>query len=194
MGIKNSKSTTAMGANYVGERDLRAAPVAAASIVAKVERDQLLDRLAEKYPEYGFNQHKVTELSSIKKRFKLWARVRNIELHLPEYGSTSSQNHWEKWAESWLIANRCELLGRNVRLPFAEVDLIIFKNKQLHLIEVKSRGIDAHFLPRVSLFQRDRLERCVQFLSHSLQVCVRAHLITFDKNKKPVCFVDFLAD
>jgi len=38
--------------------DLRAEPVAAASIVAKVARDAYMRRLAEKYPVYGFDRHK----------------------------------------------------------------------------------------------------------------------------------------
>jgi ribonuclease HII len=38
--------------------DLRATPVAAASIVAKVARDTFMRRLAEKHPEYGFEKHK----------------------------------------------------------------------------------------------------------------------------------------
>ncbi len=38
--------------------DLRAEPVAAASIVAKVARDAYMRRLAEKYPVYGFERHK----------------------------------------------------------------------------------------------------------------------------------------
>lgn len=38
--------------------DLRAKPVGAASIVAKVERDQEMIRLAKDYPQYGFEGHK----------------------------------------------------------------------------------------------------------------------------------------
>lgn len=38
--------------------DLRATPIGAASIVAKVTRDQLMKRMAEKYPLYGFEKHK----------------------------------------------------------------------------------------------------------------------------------------
>jgi ribonuclease HII len=38
--------------------DALSASVAAASIVAKVHRDGLLDRLARRYPAYGFEQHK----------------------------------------------------------------------------------------------------------------------------------------
>lgn len=38
--------------------DLRALPISCASIVAKVARDGLMIRMAEKYPVYGFEKHK----------------------------------------------------------------------------------------------------------------------------------------
>ena len=38
--------------------DAKCLPIAAASIIAKVTRDHMLDELGEKYPEYGFEVHK----------------------------------------------------------------------------------------------------------------------------------------
>ena len=38
--------------------DSRSANIAAASVLAKVSRDHYMERLSEKYPEYGFGQHK----------------------------------------------------------------------------------------------------------------------------------------
>jgi ribonuclease HII len=38
--------------------DLRATPIGAASIVAKVTRDTMMKNLGEKYPVYGFEKHK----------------------------------------------------------------------------------------------------------------------------------------
>ncbi len=38
--------------------DAKALPIAAASIIAKVTRDHMMDELAKKYPEYGFEKHK----------------------------------------------------------------------------------------------------------------------------------------
>ena len=38
--------------------DAKALPIAAASIIAKVTRDHMMDELTKKYPEYGFEKHK----------------------------------------------------------------------------------------------------------------------------------------
>ena len=38
--------------------DAKALPIAAASIIAKVTRDHMLEELGKKYPEYGFEVHK----------------------------------------------------------------------------------------------------------------------------------------
>ena len=38
--------------------DAKSASIAAASIIAKVHRDELMDRLALEYPQYGFERHK----------------------------------------------------------------------------------------------------------------------------------------
>ena len=38
--------------------DAKSASIAAASIIAKVTRDHMMDEYDKKYPEYGFAQHK----------------------------------------------------------------------------------------------------------------------------------------
>ena len=38
--------------------DAKALPIAAASIIAKVTRDHMMQELGKKYPEYGFEVHK----------------------------------------------------------------------------------------------------------------------------------------
>ncbi|MCX8027575.1 MAG: ribonuclease HII [Thermodesulfovibrionales bacterium] len=38
--------------------DAKSASIAAASIIAKVSRDRIMDEMHEKYPQYGFNKHK----------------------------------------------------------------------------------------------------------------------------------------
>jgi ribonuclease HII len=51
-GLEGIRQTT------VVKGDLRATPIGAASIVAKVARDNLMKKLGEKYPVYEFGRHK----------------------------------------------------------------------------------------------------------------------------------------
>ena len=48
----------AIPAQCVVKGDGRSASIAAASILAKVERDRYMTEMAEKYPGYGFEKHK----------------------------------------------------------------------------------------------------------------------------------------
>ncbi|MCL2703866.1 MAG: ribonuclease HII [Defluviitaleaceae bacterium] len=52
------KIETATHFQYVVRGDYLSHSIAAASIVAKVERDAYMNEMHEIYPEYGFNQHK----------------------------------------------------------------------------------------------------------------------------------------
>jgi ribonuclease HII len=58
-------------ASSVVKGDLLVPEISAASIVAKVTRDREMDKLAEKYPQYGFEKHKgyptAAHLEAIKK-------------------------------------------------------------------------------------------------------------------------------
>lgn len=45
-------------AEYVVKGDLKSYTIGCASIIAKVYRDELMTKLSEKYPEYGFEKHK----------------------------------------------------------------------------------------------------------------------------------------
>ena len=51
--------------------DAKALPIAAASIIAKVTRDHMMEELGKKYPEYGFEIHKgygtATHMEALKK-------------------------------------------------------------------------------------------------------------------------------
>ena len=66
--------------------DLRCSPISAASIVAKVTRDQLMRDLGAEYPQYGFEKHKgygspghkksIAEFGPIKAHRKTFAGVK----------------------------------------------------------------------------------------------------------------------
>ena len=54
----NRCPTLAMPAEAVVKGDSKVPAIAAASILAKVTRDRLMERYAESYPQYGFEVHK----------------------------------------------------------------------------------------------------------------------------------------
>jgi ribonuclease HII len=51
--------------------DLRCKPISAASILAKVVRDQLMKQLHQEFPVYGFEKHKGYSTPQHKKLIKL---------------------------------------------------------------------------------------------------------------------------
>lgn len=52
--------------------DLRAEPVAAASIVAKVTRDELMEKMSADFPKYGFEKHKGYSTKAHKQAIAQW--------------------------------------------------------------------------------------------------------------------------
>ena len=45
----------------------------------------------------------------------------------------------EEWAVTWLVNNGYEILQRNWRHSYYEIDIVAIKNDKLHIIEVKTR-------------------------------------------------------
>lgn len=62
--------------------DLRASPIAAASIVAKVARDRLMAETAKVFPHYGFEKHKGYCTKEHKEAIKVWGPCK---LHRPSF-------------------------------------------------------------------------------------------------------------
>lgn len=54
----NKLPTLECDAEFVIKGDAKSASIAAASVLAKVARDRYMKKLAEEYPQYGFEQHK----------------------------------------------------------------------------------------------------------------------------------------
>ena len=62
--------------------DQRATPIAAASIVAKVHRDNLLKEVAHEYPQYGFEKHKGYSTMAHKEAIAQWGPTK---IHRPTF-------------------------------------------------------------------------------------------------------------
>ncbi|HZJ68753.1 MAG TPA: ribonuclease HII [Candidatus Eisenbacteria bacterium] len=121
--------------------------IAAASILAKVSRDNFMIEQAKRYPEYAFDQHKgyatAAHYQAIKEHGLTPIHRLNF-LHKLKLGSNSTSaigSKAEREIENNLAEKGYLLLEKNFWLrPFGEIDLIMQKNKRIIFVEVKARG------------------------------------------------------
>lgn len=62
----------------------------------------------------------------------------------------------ERLAEAYLIDQGLELLERNFRTSYGEIDLVMLQGDQLVFVEVKTRSSDAFGLPEESVTERKK--------------------------------------
>lgn len=138
-------------AKAIVKGDSLSASIAAASILAKVERDRYMLRLAKIYPQYSFEKHK---------GYPTKAHYAAIEEHgiIPEHRLTFLKNFDEKhrtkpkpqnqsvgikgenFAANYLEKQGCTVLERNFRSRFGEIDVIAKLGEDtIVFTEVKTR-------------------------------------------------------
>lgn len=63
-----------------------------------------------------------------------------------------------KWGEAlaadYLIARGCQIVGRNIRTPYGEIDLLAIDGDQTVFVEVKTRTTGTFGAPEVSVTPR----------------------------------------
>ena len=141
--------------------DLLVPEVSAASIVAKVARDDYMHKLAEKYPGYGFEKHvgygtaahkkALAELGVCpehRKSFKPIAELLGATTVKNSTKSTKSKgNRGEDAVCEYLKESGHEIVARNWKNKYCEIDIISRFNGVLCFTEVKYRrvgnGLDA---------------------------------------------------
>ncbi len=117
--------------------------IAAASIVAKVARDDLMDALAKEHPHYGFEKNKGYGTS-----LHLQAlRDHGVcSLHRRSFLKKLDFLHEGEVAESrvaqWLASQGFVLKHSRWRVGRMEIDLVAEKSDELHFFEVRFRAQD----------------------------------------------------
>ena len=141
--------------------DLLIPEVSAASIVAKVARDNYMHELATKYPNYGFEKHvgygtafhrKALEQFGVcpehRKSFRPIAELLGAETKAKKTYSTKARGDQGETAVcEYLIANGHKIITRNWKNKYCEIDIVSDFNGILCFTEVKYRksgaGLDA---------------------------------------------------
>ncbi|MDO5734559.1 MAG: ribonuclease HII [Eubacteriales bacterium] len=157
--------------------DAKSNSIAAASILAKESRDQLMTAYDEIYPGYNFAKHKgygtkehreklsevgpspIHRLSFLR---KFAFGEKREESSLESLGSRA-----EKSVAEHLIKQGYRLLERNFALAnFGEIDLIMQRGEQIEIIEVKARKNEAEawdFGWNIDQKKRSRLARLGEY-------------------------------
>ena len=146
--------------------------VSAASIVAKVERDNYMKELAKKYPGYGFEKHvgygtaahqKAMETLGLtpehRRSFGPVAKLAGITSSAPRRPSTKQiGDAGEQKIADFLVSRGHEILGRNVRGRAFEIDIVSKLGDKIFFTEVKTRKDKTHGAP-AEFVDKKKLEK-----------------------------------
>ncbi|MBX6377982.1 MAG: ribonuclease HII [Clostridia bacterium] len=148
--------------------DDRSVSIAAASILAKVYRDRLMEAYARHYPGYGFEVHKGYPTSLHRRAL---SRLGPSPLHRLTYTpvaalaaaaapSGAGASAFGAWAEARVAAYLAErglrLVERNYRCRFGEIDLVMRDGSDLVFVEVRARSSAAFGGPEETVGARKR--------------------------------------
>ena len=144
--------------------DARAAPIAAASIIAKVTRDEWVCKQDKLYPQYGFASHKgyatLQHRKAIEKYGSCQLHRQSFIVNKPTKNQNNKTPNKGKVAEDKALVffkqQGWKLVDRNQKIADVEIDLIFRNQKGWLLVEVKSDNKWRRSLP-MSARQKDRL-------------------------------------
>ena len=157
--------------------DSKSLSIAAASIIAKVERDRLMSRLAKEHPDYGFESHKgygtqrhlaaicrIGPCAEHRMSFRPLNRAltRRFKSSTTEVGRSA-----ESFAAAALEDRGMTVIGRNFSTRFGEVDLVALAGETLVFVEVRARRSRAFVTPAETVMgekSRRLIVACQQFI------------------------------
>ena len=163
--------------------DLLVKEVSAASIVAKVERDNYMKELAKKYPGYGFEKHVGYGTAAHQKAMETLGLTPEhrrsfgpvAKLAASEISATSIQTNactsasycpstkqigdaGEQKIADLLISCGHEILARNYKTRTFEIDIVSKLGDKIYFTEVKTRKSKAHGSP-ADFIDKKKLEK-----------------------------------
>lgn len=135
--------------------DSKSASVAAASIIAKVTRDRMMIELDDTYPEYGFKKHKGYGTSE---HYENIIKYGVTPIHRMSFLKKMREKHptvqflggkiGEKLSYGWLCNHGYDVIAKNYKSEYGEIDLIAIKDKYICFIEVKLRNSNCLYAPK----------------------------------------------
>ena len=131
--------------------DLLVPEVSAASIIAKVARDNYMVELAKEYPNYGFEKHVGYGTAAHKNALLEFGPCPEHRRSFRPIAELAGDNRaiashvidgrkGEEAAAKYLVEHGYEILERNWKTKWCEIDIIASQNNTLYFVEVKYRN------------------------------------------------------
>ena len=142
--------------------DLLIKEVSAASIVAKVARDQYMIELGNKYPGYNFEKHMGYGTAAHRAALaKLGPCPEHRQSVKPVSAGVANSSrvrgdHAETVVADCLTAHGHHIVARNHKTKFYEIDIISIKDNQIFFTEVKYRKTATHGTPLAAITSKKR--------------------------------------
>ena len=163
--------------------------VSAASIIAKVARDQYMTKLAEKFPEYGFEKHvgygtakhieAINKYGITSEHRKSFEPIRSMvgfdrdgDGVIDKKNTTKIGMIAEEKVANYLKEKGHEIIARNFKTKFCEIDIVSLYKNQICFTEVKYRKLNYHGggLMAITNEKRRRMEFATEsFLKYKKQ-------------------------
>jgi ribonuclease HII len=196
----NSVSGLDVPVRFLVRGDSKSLSIAAASVIAKVTRDDIMLKAHRDFPEYGFDRHKgygtAGHLKALKQTgpspihrmsfapLSNWYQTGQMSLFpidAPDTGKAAEQR-----AARYYERLGYRVLSRNWRCRSGEIDLILQKDDTVLFVEVKSTlsGREKHALERVDSRKlarvRDAAAKWMSDTGYSGECALEAILLTAD--------------
>ncbi len=157
--------------------------IAAASIVAKVYRDNLMDKAATEYPGYKFECNKGY---GTKDHLEALQRLGICSLHrksfLKKLMAQEVGVDGERLVAQYLEKNGFKIVDTNWKRPQCEIDIVAEKSGEIHFFEVRSRTQE---VPLMNLFpsaKQNQFKRAAEiYLATNIKaqsLAPRLHLVS----------------
>ena len=143
--------------------DSKVKEVSAASIIAKVARDNYMIELAQKYPEYGFDKHVGYGTKTHKEALEKYGPC---EEHRKSFRPVSnvipknivSGKKAEGVVAKYLESKGHKILARNHKTKFYEIDVVSATKDHIYFTEVKYRKSSKHGKPLEFVDQKKKAQ------------------------------------
>jgi len=157
--------------------------IAAASIVAKVERDRRMVELSKIYPGYQFEANKGYGVESHQEGLmKLGPCKIHRRSFLKKMQSLKFGADAELRVVEFLQQNDFRIMHKNWQTKGGEIDIVAGKGKEIHFIEVRARHWDLNLELSFPPEKQGRFQRAVQLFraqnSAAAQKTFHLHLIS----------------